>query len=528
MPTWRRSIVRKLALAALAAGWLSARAGDPEGGEPTTLALRLEADSQVCTAGSFTEVRWEISGGAEPYTATLNGQSVDAPSGAATIACGAALDIPDWLRPIVSPSPVDAELLVGDANGDAVRERLTLQTASPFPARAVYLHSTLAGETDVQTALHMGVRKFRTERDQERRYLVRWRPVGEAEWRYDVFRAQNGSNGRYDDWERDTGMPGVRLEAQAARVRSFAERATPDLLDWSDSAYTTTDSAPLDLTVRTTHDTISLSWGPTAEGLEWFVAVNHARGQRRDGWEWERKPVGPDLPYRTSYDGLLPDTLYVVEVRLALGALHAPVVWLSVRTEPAPPDWTREPWRPRNVRIEQESGGIVVTWDPPAEGPERAYEVYVHEYGAPRSEPLVPATGTRRVFSGQAWRHSTSEVIVRHLGVEGAEAKVVRAPQSPSSAALEQMRTMALPDWQVEHRQFTGGDGCDGYKFVASWDVLRDGESFQVRWRKDGYVIMRPTQQPPILICMAEPGPYPFELRLRDEDGFWSQWSSTL
>ena len=129
-------------------------------------------------------------------------------------------------------------------------------------------------------------------------------------------------------------MPGVRLEAQAARVRSFAERATPDLLDWSDSAYTTTDSAPLDLTVRTTHDTISLSWGPTAEGVEWFVAVNHTRGQRRDGWEWERKPVGPELPYRTSYDGLLPDTLYVVEVRLALGALHAPAAWLSVRTEP--------------------------------------------------------------------------------------------------------------------------------------------------------------------------------------------------
>ena len=523
-------------LAVLAAGWLSARAGDPDSGEPAPLTLHLEADSQVCTAGSFTEVRWEISGGGEPYEATLNGQPVDAPLGGATIACGAVLDIPDWLRGIIQPLPIDVALAVVDASGDAVRERLTLQAAPPFPARTARLYarfandlySRLGGETDVRTVLGVSVRESRTERDQERRYLVRWRPAGGAEWRYDAFRRPNGSNGWYDDWEHDTDMPGIQFEAQAARVRSFAERATPDLLDWSDSAYTTTESAPLDLTVRTTHDTISLSWGPTAEGLEWFVAVNHTRGQRRDGWEWERKPVGPDLPYRASYDGLLPDTLYVVEVRPGVGALYAPVVWLSVRTEPAPPDWTREPWRPQNVQIEQESDGIVVTWDPPAEGPERAYEVYVHEYGAPRSRPIVPATGTRRVFSRQAWRYSTSEVIVRHLGVEGAETAVVREPQPPSSAAPEQTRTMTLPDWQVEHRQSTGGDGCDGYKFVASWDALREGERLQLRWRKDGYTMTRSAQRLPILICTAEPGPYPFELRLRDKDGFWSQWSSTL
>ena len=101
-------MARKLALAALVAliaaltaGWLSARAGDPADGEPAPLTLHLEADSRVCTAGSFTEVRWEISGGVEPYEATLNGQSVEAPSGGVTIACGAALDIPDWLRLIV-------------------------------------------------------------------------------------------------------------------------------------------------------------------------------------------------------------------------------------------------------------------------------------------------------------------------------------------------------------------------------------------------------------------------------------------
>lgn len=373
------------------------------------------------------------------------------------------------------------------------------------------------------------MRESRTERDQKRRYLVRWRPAGEAEWRYDAFRVPNGSNEWYGDWGYDTGMPGVRFEAQTARVRSFTERATPDLLNWSDTVYTVTGSAPLDLTVRATHDTIALSWGPIVEGLEWLVTVSHTRKERNGAWEWETKLVGPDIPYRASYDGLLPDTLYVVDVRPLAGAsLYAPVVQLSVRTEPAPPGWTREPRRPQNVQIERQRDGIFVTWDPPAEGPERAYEVYVHEYGAPRSEPIVPATGARRVFSRQAWRYSTSEVIVRHLGVEGAEVSVALEPVQPSSTALEQTRTMTLPDWQVEHRQSTGYDGCDGYTFAASWDALRENERLQIRWRKDGYTMTRSAQQLPILICLAEPGPYPFELRLRDRDGFWSQWSSTL
>lgn len=514
-------------LLAVGAGWARAHADDPP------LMLSLEADSEVCTAGSLTEVRWEIGGGAEPYEATLNGQPVDAPSGATTVACGAALDVPDWLRSVVPLSPIDVELVVGDA----VRERLTLRTVPPFPARAVSLYATLAddpysklgNEPDVRTALELRVQKFRTERDQERRYLVRWRPAGGAEWRYDAFRALSGSNGWSDDWEHDTGMPGVRFEAQAARVRSFAERATPDLLNWSDTVYTTTASAPLDLTVRTTHDTIALSWGPTVEGLGWFVTVNRTSGQRRDGWEWETKIIESEPPYRASYGGLLPDTLYAVEVRPGVGEpLYSPAARLYVRTEPAPPGWTRDPWRPRNVQIERQSDGIFVTWDPPTEGPERTYEVYVHGYGAPRSRPIVPVRGTRSVFSRQARGHSTFEVVVRHLGVDGAETAVVQEPQPPSSTAREQMRTMTLPDWQVEHRESTYGDNCDGHKFVATWDTEHDGDLVQVRWRKDEYVMTRSASHPQIEVCTAEPGPYPFELRLRDESGYWSQWSPTL
>ena len=500
-------------LAALAAGWLSAHA-DVE--DPAPLTLQLKADSQTCTAGSFTEVHWAISGGAAPYEATLNSQPVDAPSGAATIPCGPALDTPDWLRGIVPPSQIDAELLVRDASGDAVRERLALQTAPPFPARPAYLHSAFAGEADVRTALHVSVRKFRTERDQERRYLVRWRPTGEAEWRYDAFRALNGSNRRYDDWERDTNTSGVRFEAQAARVRSFAEQATPDLLDWSDSAYTTTESAPLDLTAQVTHDTIKLSWGPNVDGLAWKVSLQRAPPDYVYRGEWEEQRVSGRAPYEITYEGLLPNTHY--DVRLSVGnSLTVPAETLSVRTKPPPPDWSQEPRRPQNVETVARDDGIAVVWDPPLEGSERRYEVVLHEAGAPPSPPISAEPDDRRVFFERRLPDRTYEVVVRHLGIENEEARIVLQPES----AKKEGRTGGpLPEWSVVYR---GHHEQRGHEYAVDW--TEPGTDVQVQWRQDGRWMTRMEQRPPLILYMAEPEPYLFRMR-RYWQRQWSQWST--
>ena len=504
-------------LAALAAGWLSAHAGDPADSEdPAPLTLHLEADSEVCTAGSFTEVRWEISGGAAPYETTLNGQPVETPSSAATIPCGAALNIPDWLRGIVPPAPVDVELLVRDANGDADRERLTLQTAPSFPARPAYLHSALADKEDVRTALHLSVRKFRTERDQERRYLVRWRPIGEAEWRYDAFQALNGSNGRYDDWECDTNTSGVRFEAQTARVRSFAERATPHLLNWSDSVYTTTESAPLDLTAQVTHDTIKLSWGPSVDGLTWDVSLQRAPPDYVYRGEWEQQRVSGRAPYEITYKGLLPNTHY--DVRLSVGnSLTVPAETLSVRTAPSPPGWSREPRRPQHVETIARDDGIVVAWDPPLEGSERRYEVVLHEAGAPLSAPVSAEPDDRRVFFERRTPDRTYEVVVRHLGIENEEARIVLQPES----AKQEGRTGGpLPEWSVVYR---GRHEERGHEYAVDW--REPGTDVQVQWRQDGRWMTRMAQRPPLILYMAEPEPYLFRMR-RYWQRQWSQWST--
>ncbi len=524
-------------LAALAAGWLSARAGDPDSGEPAPLTLHLESDSPVCTAGSFTEVRWEISGGAEPYTATLNGQPVDAPSGVATIACGETLNIPDWLRGIIPPSPIDVAVAVVDVSEAEARESLRLNRAPPLPAPLA------SAGPDPQwtylTTITASARGVGIDIEHVRRYLVRWRADQAAQWNYhtDAASRPGGYDQVLDYYE--TGLIGVRVAVEVAQVRSFAEQEKPDLLNWSETVYATTASPPTDLTAHATHDTITVSWKPAVDGLAWMTTVGSVGGRERD-WRWlgddrstwTKKTVGPVSPYEVRYDELLPDTLYHIRVMLDDNCdnygwnheLCTPTRFLSVRTAPAPPGWSREPRQPQNVRAIARAGGggILVTWDPPLEGEERAYAVIAHEYGTPRSDPVTPVGGIGgRSFVLRLPLDTTYQVIVQHLGIEDEEARVIWEPR----LAQERADTIMPPAWYVDYQEPTHSEREPGYEFAVLWDTQDDDALVQVRWLKDGYAMTQSAENPPIIIRTTEPGPHPFQLRIR-RHGYWSQWSS--
>ena len=532
-------------LAALTAGWTVAHADEPNDAEspPTPLEVTFYADASVCTAGSMMQVHWEISGGAEPYQATLNGEPVDASSNSAPVPCGPAYDIPAWLRGIVQPPPLNIDLTILDAAGSEAAHALTLNRAPPLPAPTVDA-GPIPGWTyrTLITAHAHGVGV-----NQVRRYLIRWRAQGSTVWNYHTDTALPGSSGPDYLLYHETEMIGARVAVEVAQVRSLAESATLNLLNWSETAYATTASPPTDLTTRATHDTITVSWGPVVEGLAWKASVSPVGRRDRDydrrhgAWdrsEWTQKAVGPVLPYEVSHDGLLPDTLYSVRVALDDNCdsygwddeLCASTQRLSVRTAPAPPGWSREPRRPQNVRATAHPGGVgfVVAWDPPLEGEERAYEVIAHEYGTPRPDPITPVGGV----GGPSYvvrlpRDTTYEVFVRHLGIEDEETRVIVEPRSTESESIDEY--MTLPDWHVEHRYPDYGERSRGYKFVVTWDTEHRGKIVQVRWLRDGHAMTQSAEQPPIVIWTADPGPHPFQLRLRrGELGPWSRWSSAL
>lgn len=536
-------------LAALVAGWPSARADESNGAESQAdpIEVTFYADAPICTAGSMMAVHWQISGGVEPHQATLNGEPADASSNSAKVPCGPAYDIPAWLRGIVQQPPINVDLTVLDATGSEATHSLTLNRAPPLPAPRVRLrvyNTCGVNESSVRADAH----GIGFGADRSRRYLVRWRPVGLTEWNYDTHTDESQADSYDDVFRYDTTGTGASLAAQVAQVRSLAEQATPNLLNWSPTAYATTVSPPLDLTAHATHDTIAISWGPAAEGLTWTAGVSPVDRRERDydrrwlGWDrskWSQSAVGPALPYGVSYDGLLPDTLYLVWVGLdhncyCFGDTEGPCAAsrkLTVRTAPAPPGWSREPRRPQNVRATAHPGGVgfVVAWDPPLEGEERAYTVTAHEYGTPRPDPITPMGGV----GGPSYvvrlpRDTTYEVFVRQLGIEDEETRVIVTPPPTESENIDEY--MTLPDWHVEHRRPAyGEDAPRGYKFVVTWDTEHSGKIVQVRWLHDGHAMTQSAEQPPIVIWTADPGPHPFQLRLRrGERGPRSRWSPAL
>ena len=514
-------------LAALAAGWTVAHADEPSdaASPPTPLEVTFYADASVCTAGSMMQVHWQVSSGAEPYQATLNGEPVDASSNSAPIPCGPAYDIPTWLRPAIQLPPINIELIVTDAADAEHRQVLTIAPAYPLPAPRAFADAEWVEDTSRRSVLSVGARREGSSRPGVHHHVARWRALGDATWRYDVGSGSLSRSGTIPVVEYDTATSAVRYEVQVASVRSPAERATPDLLNWSRPVYTTTGSDAVDFTARVTHDTITLTWGPDVEGLHWVIwpPAAQALGEFFNVRDW----LGPDLPYEITFEGLVPDTVYTLGHGWSRTVEMTPAETMVVRTKPAPPDWSPKPRGPQNVKAEARGDGLLVTWGPPAIGIERGYEVFVHEVGTLRPEPIfVGRADPQSLFIKDVNLDRTYWVTVRYNAVHHAETTVLYQPADRSMS--ERIETIDLPDWRIEYVPPVHYGGRFDYKFRVYWDQLPLMRHAEIRWTKAGEPLTRSVAQSPLTLHLTEPGPHAFQIRFQNENGSWSQWSPPL
>ena len=515
------------AFVALAIGWTSARADEPDSAESSAAPLEVTfyADAPVCTAGSMMAVHWEISGGVEPYQAMLNGEPVDASSNSAPVPCGPAYDIPAWLRGIVQPPPVNVELIVADAAGVERRQALTIAPAYPLPAPRAFAYAEWMDEPPRQSILSVSARREGFRRPGIHHHIARWRAVGDATWRYEVGSGSLSRYGTIPVVEYDTATSAVRYEVQVASVRSPAERTTPDLLNWSRPTYITTGSDPVDFTARATHDTITLAWGPDVEGLHWVIWAPAAQdlGEFFHATDW----LGPDLPYEITFEGLSPDTVYTLGHGWSRAVETAPAGAMAVRTEPAPPGWPPKPRGPQNVTTEARDDGLLVTWGSPATGIERGYEVFVHEVGTLRPEPiLVGRADPQSLFIKSVNLDRTYWVTVRYNTIRHAETTVLYRPTVRS--APERTGKIDLPNWRVDYAPPTWYSDGDDYRFVVRWDQSPPVQHAEIRWTKSGETLTRSAAQSPLTLHLTEPGPHAFQVRFLSETGIWSPWSPPL
>ena len=378
------------------------------------LTLDLSSSRELCTAGTLTEISWQISGGKPPYKLQIEGSPVNADVEIIHLNCGALTE--------AEAADEDATLAakritatVTDAKGARREAAIEVARARALPA-PTRLHAPAA--VGLVLPYWRDVTRAGSQFPPEERnsdgyplgaYLVRYRAVGETAWRYDRYGTLN------DDWQR----PGRAIfEMQVAALLHPLELATPAALTWSETLRYAEHRAPENVTATATHDTVTVSWDRQPYGGQGFVTVSQGEGasisrpfmETEDSGRWE-----------VQFSHLLADTTYEVNVRMS-GDRSNPRTTVSVRTQAAPPNAKPLPRGPKNLTATASHDLITVSWDAPFEGAEPRYLVQIFEADTNRNVDWTwpyqaPFEYTARGRIGRLQPGTTYRIDVTHLAI---------------------------------------------------------------------------------------------------------------
>ena len=496
----------------------AASAAQPAG----PLTLEIEHSRPRCTSGTLTEVSWSIRGGVPPYALTINGEAVDPDAASARVPCGSAVDdAVEWLLGIGGERYITAA--VSDASGATAREHahVVLVAGRRAPIDIRLASKVGAFDTRVVTAeWRSGHRRPWRSRE----YLVRWRLQGTVAWTYDSVSDTTLFRSGEVEWTLDASHTAQILEYQFADLRHPLEAETPEALTWSAPQTVTVAARPRNLTATTTHDSISLSWGPDVPGLRYTATVSH---------DYYRLRVVGDgaLPYTAHFDGLLPDTWYTVGV-----SLDGPYgLRFDVRTEPAPPGWSRRLHEPRNLEARLVDGGLRLTWDAPLEGPERRYRACVATPGITpdvRDQCEAASAGQHqatfeRVSTGGTYRIRVTHMSLPQVTIE--RTVYVRHPESATSTGEELVPAphVSHDGWANDNPARLEHDLPDAARFVVSWPADLSADLAEIEWESGGRNVARQAAGPRTTLYVPTNDPIPFRTRYL-QDGVWTRWSEAV
>lgn len=510
--------------------------------EPLT--LELSSSRQLCTAGTLTQVSWIISGGAPPYALTINGEEVDADAPHALTPCGLLVDDSlEWLLGIGRQRHISA--VATDSLGAAATAsaRLTLAAALPPPADAQsrsflpWSRNPLRfgfGDPQIRT-------RWRAETPPRQRLdhymLLRWRVRNADRWTYEKLAlVERFESEQSHEWSVDESLIGSVLEIQLAHVRGGIERESPHALSWSPPQLISAALPPQHIVAKTTHDTITLSWGPNSPGTHYTAALS-AGGSDYHAWDSWNIDAEATCPCAAHFDGLLPDTWYRVHVGFAEGYIEPPR-WFEVRTESAPPDWTPDPRLPQNVNAVSVDEGLRIMWEPPLVGPELGYWVctssddtplYLSCRSAAAGEPQI-------VFSMQPPAGGTYRIRVAHNSIPPAVVERIIYVPYPADGGATAGAPPPPPD--IRHNGWAGiptafpeardWNGLTTFSLV--WDKAVEAQRAELEWTVQDRIMRWQVTADEVHYSSVwiKTGESPtFRVRYLNEDT-WSPWSEVV
>ena len=354
-------------------------------GQPPRLSLALESSRELCTAGTLTEISWQISGGSAPYALSVENSAVDVSADNVRINCGA----------LTETEAADAETalaaktitaVVTDSRGVRREAALDVARARALPAPTnvrywSYVSDVLVYWDPAEGAGSQSPRSVHpvTGNRIQVSGMVRTRAATDKAWTSEVLDAGPRQSGLLLP-----ALPGLRVLSLAA-VRHPLETETPEALIWSPELIYAATTEAQNVVINATHDTITMAWDrqPHAHGQEIRVVLtaNEAGGTRtRQLWE-ERGVAGR---HQSTFTHVPPATDFTVEVFM-LGARGAtqPRSY-AVRTKPAPAGWTPPPRGAQNLRVVAGSDNIAVSWDPPHPDPWLVWHLKIEDISTGR------------------------------------------------------------------------------------------------------------------------------------------------
>ena len=428
------------------------------------LRLELASSRELCTAGTLTEVSWEISGGKPPYSLQVEGASVDVDADNARINCGA-LSEAEAADEGAALAAKRISAVVTDARG--VRREAAIDVARaralPAPANIAYvasLENVLVLWDEVPGASSQSPQSVHpvTRNQLKVSAAVRTRPNRDgAAWSYHVV-----------DTLRHTSLyleppPDLRVFSVAA-VRHPLELETPNALNWSEEIIYGATKPAQNVTLTATHDTVTVSWDrqPYAHSqrveLRLFAAGDVTGPSRR---AWMREEPGVSGRHQVTFNRVPANTDLSVAIDMTdPDSWEQTATFHAVRTKPAPDGWTPPARGPQNLRYVVTDGVLEILWDEPFPNAQRHWMVLITDPVTGRSigERAGVSSWTLSPWIGVA-PATRYQATVIHVDLAGGQATIdimtppssgdaQSTPSDVSPSALLQLHSF-FPVWPV-------------------------------------------------------------------------------
>ncbi len=346
--------------------------------------------SDWCAVGGSVNIRWQIDGGAPPYTVSVAGIVAETDDEHLSLSCA---DLRAWVTDGVLRQHVEVVLLVQvvDANETEAAARLTILLLAAAPQNVPQEIDLFVGYSDVhvRTLSFMPASELRPVPSV---VLIRYRPLGAVAWAYAMPFPWGPQSGRYALPSHINDLtPGTLYELQAAWVWFLDTQALPtggsgweepdddhwwrkwndaQALRWSESLQFRPGGVR-QIAVRSQTDSIITCW-ESAFGRDYVVA----RSNDWPGVSWvdavlwrsqsEWSEFCPDSTSASMIAALPPDTQFEISLLRILpeGFVPSPIGSARVATGPAEPGSPPRLANPADIAVTAGLDHVTVAWTP--------------------------------------------------------------------------------------------------------------------------------------------------------------------